>query len=480
MTPDKNYAIKMNALILRNYQQELIANLRAALKRCRRVLLQAPTGAGKTAIAAFMLRAIAASGKRVFFIVHRVELLEQTSLTLSKYRISHGFIAAGYPTNNCTQINLCSIDTLKNRIGKIPSPDFVIWDECHHLGAAGWLRVMETFRNSFHIGLSATPWRLDGSGFSAMFDELIIGPSVAWLIEQGSLSDYRMFVPEGGMDVSGVGKRAGELIAKEVEAKQNKPKLIGDMISHWRKHAKDNMTIGFAPSVAFSEYMAAQFNQAGIPSAHLDGNTDKNERKRIIQKYACNQIKVLWNKGLFGEGFDVAAIAQRDITIDCLIDASPSLSLSSVMQRWGRVLRPGPGKIATILDHAGNSNRHGFPDDDRAWSLDGRERKAANDNGPPPPMTCDGCFRQIRRPTPQFCPSCGKKLLADVKPLEIGEGDLKEVDESFKREKRAQQKREEFEAKDLQALIALGIQRGYKNPQVWAFQKWSNSKWRTA
>jgi DNA repair protein RadD len=94
-------------------------------------------------------------------------------------------------------------------------------------------------------------------------------------------------------------------------------------------------------------------------------------------------------------------------------------------------------------------------------------------------VTCGGCFRQIRRPTPQCCPSCGKKLLADVKPLEVGEGELQEVDEDMKREKRAQQKREEFDAKDLQGLVALGMKRGYKNPQVWAFQKWSNSKWRT-
>jgi DNA repair protein RadD len=369
MTPDKKSNSKMIELILRPYQTDLVAAVSAALKRCRRVLLQAPTGAGKTAIAAHLLRAIASSGRRVYFVCHRVELLTQTSLTLKKYGIEHGFIAAGYPTNLFMSVQVCSIDTLKNRIGKIHMPDFVIWDECHHLGAAGWRSVMDAFNTSRHIGLTATPWRLDGSGFREQFDDIVLGPSSAELIAGGSLSDYRMFVPHGGMDVSGVGKRAGDFIAKEIEAKQNKPKLIGDMIAHWRKHANDNLSIGFAPSVAFSEYMAEQFNQAGIPSAHLDGNTDERERRRTILAYADRKILVLWNKGLFGEGFDIAAWAQRDIRIGCLIDAAPSQSLSSVMQRWGRVLRPGDDAI--ILDHAGNSNRHGFPDDEREWSLDG-------------------------------------------------------------------------------------------------------------
>jgi hypothetical protein len=107
-------------------------------------------------------------------------------------------------------------------------------------------------------------------------------------------------------------------------------------------------------------------------------------------------------------------------------------------------------------------------------------KKAANDNAPPPPVTCDGCFQQIRRPTPACCPSCGKKLMADAKPIIVADGELQEVDEEMKRQKRAQLKAEEFEAKDLQGLVALGMKRGYKNPQVWAWHKWSNSKWRAA
>ncbi|MDT9105887.1 hypothetical protein RSW49_23415, partial [Escherichia coli] len=106
-------------------------------------------------------------------------------------------------------------------------------------------------------------------------------------------------------------------------------------------------------------------------------------------------------------------------------------SLSKYLQESMRPMRPAPGKVAVILDHAGNSNRHGFPDDERDWSLEGRAGggRAANDNGPPPPLTCDGCFRQIRRPTPPQCPHCKKKLLADAKPIGVADGDLVKVTE---------------------------------------------------
>lgn len=463
---------------LRGYQGDSVHNTRQAMRRHRRVLLQLPTGGGKTAIATFMASETAAKGRLVYFICHRNELLEGTSKTFAKYGLAHSYVAAGLPYDRRQLVQLCSIDTLKNRVHTLPEPALVIWDECHHLGAAGWQAVMDAWGRAFHIGLTATPVRTDGAGLDTQFDEIVLGPSVAWLIENGHLAPYEAFIPAGGMAVAGVKKRAGDFIGKDVVERQDKPKLTGDIITHWRKNALGLKSIAFAPTLEFSQYMVDQFNAAGIPAAHLDGNTPKLERRQIITAYADGRIQMLWNRFLFGEGFDLAAIAGRDVTIDCVIDCAPTMSLALALQRWGRALRP--PNTAIILDHAANILRHGFPDDEREWSLEGREKtgRGGATDGPPPPIICEGCFNAIRRPAPPACPHCGKLLKREVAAIEVEDGELKAANDNDKAAIRAMRKREEQEAKDIGALIALGQRRGYTNPAGWAMKKWGNSPWR--
>lgn len=438
--------------------------------RSRRVLLQAPTGAGKTALASFMAGESGKRGRMANFICHRAELLQQTSKTFRKFDIPHGFIAAGIQMDLQRMVQVCSIDTLKNRVHVLPEPKLAIWDECHHMGAAGWQRVMAAWPNAFHIGLSATPWRLDGSGLDAHFDELVMGPSVSWLIEQGHLSRYRIFAPPPPVELRARGPNDG---TGEQAKVLDKPKLIGDVVTHWRKHAMGMRTIGFACNVQHSLHMVEAFKAAGIPAAHLDGDTPKEERKRIINAFAAGEILVLWNVSLFGEGFDLSAVADTDVTIDCVILNRKTQSLSLFLQMVGRALRPSPGKVAVILDHGGNVQVHGFPDDEREWSLAGREKgaKAANDNAPPPPITCDGCFAQIRRPAPPCCPECGKMLIAPVKEIAFSDEPLVEMTDKEKAVIRRQRAWEEQQCKTLGELVALAQRRGYAYPQKWALHK---------
>lgn len=479
MHPAVAPAVPVVPLVLRpEYQVPAIDALRDALRKYRRVLLQLPTGGGKTAIASFLAQEIAARGKTVYFNCHRMELVEQTSRTWRKYGIAHGFIAANRPKTTSVA-NICSIDTLKNRLLTTPEPAFAIWDECHHLGAAGWQAIMDAWPNARHIGLSATPWRLDGSGLGRQFEYMVQGPTVAWLIEHGFLSRYEIFAPNPP-DMKGARKGAdGDFTKRSAAARMDIPKRVGDIVQHWRRYANGMRTIAFAINVADSMTIVKRFNEAGIPAAHLDADTPDADRARIIQDFAAGRILILSNVALFGEGFDLSAIAQTDVTIDCLIDAAPSQSLSAVLQRWGRVLRP-KDYAAIILDHAGNSNRHGFPDDEREWTLDDREKSGKGgkgDDGPPPPYTCK-CFRQIKRPLPAACPHCGIAIVPDVKPIEEGEGELLRRTAEDKAAVRAQLKREENEAKTLHALIALANRRGYANPQQWAFKKYQSSPWR--
>lgn len=515
----------MPAVELRPYQRDLVNNIRDALRRTKHVLAQLPTGGGKTALASDMVGTALGRGRRVLFIVHRKELVEQTSKTFARYDIGHSFIANGREYDPDALIQICSIDTLKSRMAKglVLNPDLVVWDECHHIAAAGWTKTFQAFPNAYHVGLSATPVRTDGSGLDSHFGEMVIGPSVAWLMEQGYLSPYRLFAPPGP-SMAGVKKSMGDYAVADLVDVMDKPKLTGDIVEHWLKHCGEagTRTGGFAVNVQHSKHLAAAFIAAGIPAAHVDGDTPAEERAALVQQFAAGEIRVLWCVDLIGEGFDLSAIAGTDVTIDAVILARPTQSLRIFLQQIGRALRPAPGKTAIILDHAGNTLRHGLPDDERSWSLQGTQKtlRDLEEQGPPPPLTCDTCFCQIRRPAPPICPCCGNPIVPKAVPLPLpSKAELqeitraareaerlakaesraasklaREIEEARQKEEKAAaklakaeakaikdaeekaareaaaviRKAEEYACKDIDELTALGRARGYPAPRHWA------------
>jgi DNA repair protein RadD len=468
------------AIQLRDYQVDLVDRVREALRRTRRVLAQLPTGGGKTACASFMAHGAAQRGLPTWFICHRAELLTQTHLTFQKYGIPHGMVGAGFKLDVGAPVQVCSIDTLKNRLHVLPPPKQRLWDECHHLGADGWREVQEARPDCYDIGFSATPERLDGQGLEDAFGEMVCGPQSSWLIEHQHLSDYRYFAPPPPANLVARGKGDGVGGQSKI---LGQPKLMGDVVSHWQRHARGLCTVGFACNVAHSRAMVAAFQAAGIPSAHIDGTTPPDERRRIIRDFALGKIVVLWNVALIGEGFDLSAIAQMDVTIDCVILNRKTQSLSLFLQWVGRALRPAPGKWAIILDHGGNREVHGMPDDDREWTLQGAVKGGkgggANDDGPPPPITCTGCFQQIKHPLPDKCPTCGEVLAPAAKPKEIkvADGHLEEVTSGGAEERKAKRRdlnREQAACTTMAQLIALAHRRGHKSPQQWAYRIWSS------
>lgn len=463
-------------IALRDYQLEMIDGTRQALRSHRRVLLQAPTGAGKTVLAAKMASETYARNKIAWFICHRAELVEQTAKTFKRFDLPHGVVAAGWPMEP-SPIRVCSIDTLKNRYHLLPPPSLVIWDECHHIAAEGWKRVQSALSGAYHVGLSATPQRLDGRGLDDYFDVLVPGPSESWLIDRGYLAQYRAYAPSAP-DMTGVRRQHGDFARGETERAMDRPRLTGDIIEHWRRLAAGRRTVVFAVSRTHSQHLASQFNAAGIPAAHIDGAMPRTERVRAIRDFAAGIILVLCCVDLIGEGFDLAALADCDVTIDAVVLGRPTQSRALHRQQMGRVLRPAKGKIAIILDHAGNIARHGLPDDEIAWSLDGHQsgRRGTGDNGPPPPVSCKCCYGQIRRPAPPLCPYCGAPIIPDRREIQVAEGNLCEITAEQRVAIRAALKREQSDAKTLADLVALGTRRGYKSPQQWAFKVWSNRK----
>ncbi len=447
------------SIILRDYQTEMVSNVRKALRTYRNVIMQAPTGSGKTAMAAHMLANSAAKGKTGFFICHRQELVDQTAKTFDKAGLEYGYIANGYPVNYFKKIQICSIDTLKNRLAHAPVPGVCIWDEAHHLRAAGWTSVHNALDRSYHIGLSATPQRLDGKGLDDRFDFLVPGPSVRWLIDNGYLADYRLFsVP--GVDMSSVHTRMGKYVVRETEAAMDKPTITGNIVNHWLQHANGRLSIGFAASRKMSEKYAEAFRHAGIPSVHLDGETPKQERRNKLQAFARRGVMVVWNVGLFGEGFDIAANSGMDVTVGCMIDASPTQSLGAWLQRCGRALRPQDGH-AIILDHSGNAMKHGMPCQDRQWALAGREETNKKIDESLPIRQCEECYH-VHKPAPR-CPECGYLYPVQHRHIDEIEGELKELDPS---KMRSEQNLQQAQAKTLEKLKEIEQQRGHR--EGWA------------
>lgn len=442
---------------LREYQDDLIQKARAEIRAGgQSVLMVAPTGAGKTALAAFMLGTASGRGKRCWFMVHRRELITQSSRTFDKVGIPHGIISAGFTPDRRAGVQIASVQTLTRRMEGIPAPHMIVWDECHHIASTSWATIFSTYPDAIHIGLTATPCRLDGRGLGDWFNVMVEGPTTKWLIENGFLSPYKMFAPTIP-DMTGVHMRGGDYVGKEAAAKMDRPSITGDAIQHYQRLCDHKRAIVFATNIEHSKHVVAQFNASGYPAAHLDGTTDRRIRDQTLRDFEAGRIKVVSNVDLFGEGFDLPAI-------EAVILLRPTQSTGLYLQMVGRGLRTADGKAhATILDHAGNVFRHGLPDEVREWNLDAKPKKKKDREAAPTVQQCDQCFYSGEPFS--TCPVCGHEKEVQTRTVQQVEGDLVELD----KEKLARmRKKEQREAKSLDDLIALGVSRGYKFPEQWA------------
>ncbi len=450
-------------------QIELIEGIREEL-RCgsRSVLAVASTGFGKTVVSAFMAKEAAAKGKRVWFLCHLKNLLAQTSQAFWSMHIEHGLIASGKRLSKLP-VQVGTIGTAVRRLDQMEAPDLIILDEAHLAMAKSWLTIVEwaKARGTIIVGNSATPERLDGKGLGYIFDSMTEARPMRWLIDNSRLSDYVVYSTREPLDTSSLKTRAGDFAADQVEEMMNKPKLIGDAAIHWKKYASGMRTIAYCATIKHSEATAALFNAAGIPAIHVDGETPDKELKEAISGFADGKYMVMCNVQLMTTGFDLSAQVGREVPIEACIILRPTQSVALYMQMVGRALRRKP-RPAVILDHAGCVLRHGLPDDDREWSLEGRKkckRKASDEEPDVNVQQCHECHANFR-PGPGNCPACGAELKKlERREVEVEDGELVKVDvEAFRRV----QRREQGQAKSLRDLVALGMRRGMKNPSAWA------------
>ncbi|TKD50556.1 DEAD/DEAH box helicase [Sphingomonas baiyangensis] len=452
---------------LRDYQATMLDEARALMRSgTRRVLLRLATGGGKTVMAASMLGGAADRGLGSQFIVHRRELIEQTSVTFRSAGIEHGLIASGMPEASHRLVQLAGVQTLVNRLERVAAPKLIVMDECHHAVAGTWQRVLETYPGAFLIGLTATPERLDGRGLKDQFDAMVDGPSTAELIARGFLSPFRYFAP-GKPDLVGVPERGGDFNRSALGAAMDKPKLVGDVVEHYQRLAPGEQGIVFAASRDHSRHIAEAFAAEGVAAAHIDGSMSDSERARIVEAFRAGDLRVMSNVDLFGEGFDVPGLVYCGL-------ARPTKSLSLFLQQVGRALRIMPGKSqAIICDHAGNAFTHGLPDDPRQWTLEGRAARAGGGGAGDgfSVRQCLDCY-QVSRSTVAVCP-CGSPFPIQSREPEREDGDLfelKRVAEQAEAAAKAARKDEERACVTLADWEALARKRGYK--PGWAKHQW--------
>lgn len=457
-------------ITLRDYQDRMIGEARVALRnKVKRLLLQAPCGAGKTVIASSIIKGAVEREKVVYFMTHRGELAKQGSKTFTRFEIPHGFIWAAFSHNPMRKVQIAMIDTLRNRYEKLPIPDILVIDECHHSVSASWRAIIDYYhsKGTIIIGLSATPQRLDGRPLNDLFDFMVRGPAPKELIARGALSKFDYYAPPMVANLEGVGTKMGDFDTKEQAERVNTAKVFGDAIDHYKAHLTGKRAIAFCVNIAGSKKLVAQFQAEGIPAAHVDGEMEQAERARYIKQFEDGEILILSNVSLFGEGFDVAAC-------DGVIMLRATQSLSLHIQMCGRALRPHESKeVAIILDHVGNITRHGLPDYDHEWSLEGRKKKKgkkkAEDNEPVPDgKQCPKCY-QVVDSDAKVC-RCGH-----VFPVKTGPGvaldvQLEKVTEEQAAEMAKARRIEAGKADSLAALQKIGAERGYK--PGWAKRVW--------
>lgn len=476
---------------LRPRQQLLVSAAQDAFRAGHRaVLIQAPTGFGKTVLFSHVARLAADSGKRVLIVAHRRELIRQASNKLVDAGMPHGIIAPDHPeTDDAVQVG--SVQTLARRLDRLPAFDLIILDECHHAVAGQWADLLEAQPSAFILGLTATPERLDGRGLGrdagGCFDILIPGPQIPEIITDGYLVSSRVYAPAVALDLSNVRTQGGDFDAGSAADAVDTPTITGDAIEHARRFAPDRATIAFCTTVRHAENVARAARAAGIRAVCAHGGMRQDERDAAITGLATGSVQILTCCDLISEGLDIP-------NVGVIILLRPTQSLGLFTQQIGRGLRPvyAPGfdldmvdgRLAAIaasnkptliiLDHVGNVHRHGLPDTPRQWSLDSRKRKDRGD-AVPAMERCPQCYA-VQRPA-KSCVSCGFLFPVAVENDAGGEREIKQVDGTLQElsSERMQQLREAA----LSSLLRPGmtyaeideirLARGYK--RGWSYYK---------
>lgn len=449
-----------------DHQSESLQALRTSVAQgVFRMVLQAPTGAGKTKIAAEIVKGAQRKKNRLAFVVSQISLIDQTLESFAEEGIKDGVsvIQADHGMTDWSKpVQICSVQTLQSREA-YPQARTVIFDECHvlHKFHKEWLKHPDWQHIPF-IGLSATPWT---KGLGKYFDSLLVAATTQELIDKGLLSKFKVFAT-GHPDLTGVKTVAGDYHEGQLSEAMMRGSLVADIVETWKKRWGKDKTFIFAVDCSHAQALQARFNEAGIKCAYQDAKTSTKERAEIKRQFHAGEVKAIANVGTLTIGVDY--------DVRCLVLARPTQSEMLYVQITGRALRTAPGKdYAIILDHSDTTERLGFVTDIHHDHLDmgkPKEPPKGLELRKPMPKPCPVCDCMLARVAGK-CTNCGHVIQPSVSGLIEREGELFEIVPGS----RVPSKKRGLFTLDEKALFFAGlkfygIEHGYK--PGWAAQQY--------
>ena len=456
-------------LELRKYQQDALDMVRSSLAAGNeRTVLTLPTGGGKTEIAVGIAKlGREKSNAKTWFIVDRKTLAHQARARFQKYGMRCGLMQGeNTDLRHDDEAVVATIQSLNSRFEKNPliyTPDVVIIDECHVLHDMH-IKLME-YRNAPTIGLTATP---SNPVLGKYFTDMVVPVTMGQLIEAGQLVPFRAFAPTEP-DLEGVRFQRGDFVESDLEERMTA--ITGDIVEHWKRLGENRQTIAFCVNVQHARELAAQFESDGVPAAMVYAGTPDEEREDIYRRLADGTLKVCTSVLVLGVGFDLPEVS-------CAILARPTASEALHVQQCGRVARLHDGKVdALLLDHAGNTVRHGLPQHYQPPELGEGEKRTRKERTPKEKraVRCTNCGA-LMEPGQQHCGGCGIKRQA-ISDVVTVDGRLVEID--LEHESEVRENTTTFRKRFFKELKGYAELNGYK--QGWAVhqyqERYSNLPW---
>lgn len=365
-------------ITLRDYQQLAKEKIFSKWNCVDNILYQMPTGTGKTRLFTSIIRDINVWGLRhninyrILIIAHRSELIEQSSRSLDKYHIKHGVLAGTMKDKrDLTQaIQVVSIQTIIHPSNRCLIEglqfDFIIIDEAHHAVANSYQKLWKFCPNSKKLGVTATPWRMNNSGFAQLFDAYIPSMSIKEFIQKGWLAAYQYYsIPSDSEIIKSIESIRdfdieGDYKSSVLTQVFDTSKIRAQLYNSYAKNALGKKGIIYSISREHSEHICSQYRSHNIAIENIDSETPAKTRENIIKAFKNGEIDIIVNVDIFSEGFDCPDIEFIQL-------ARPTKSLVKYIQQVGRGLRKNGNKRCVILDNVGMYSRFGLPDEERDW-----------------------------------------------------------------------------------------------------------------
>lgn len=358
---------------LRFYQFENKLKIYNEWQNCKSVMLQMPTGTGKTRLFVSIVNDILSCRMHngvipsVLLLVHRKELVSQIAETLASYGLEYGIIQAGVAESRFCHIQVASVQSLVRRLqrwGRIRF-EFVIIDEAHHTPSPTYMKILDTFSDSKLLGVTATPHRLDYWGFAHIFDKLIVSPDPMEFIKSGFLSnyDYYSVPPECPIvdEINAIPIEKGDFAEDSLIRLLDCGSIRSQVVDSYMKYGCGKKAIVYTINKAHNKHLCEEYQKRGINAVTIDCDTPQSERKQLLDEFKKGKIQIICNVHILSEGFDCPDVEVVQIT-------RPTYSLSMYLQQVGRGLRVFPGKDKSVfIDNVGSYLRFGLPSEHRSW-----------------------------------------------------------------------------------------------------------------